>query len=119
MKRKGSPFAFASPSFCLRDSAFALHLRHTMNVILRRVLLFSVPLLKKHLRLLVLRRVNATFPKSILGFVWYEHIIHNISCLSTPDTHLFSIKLQSEQITSGEQFPGGLYQLPIFCASSR
>jgi len=49
------PLAHASLSVCLRDSAYALHLRHTTECVLQRVLFLPVPV---------------SFLKGILGYVF-------------------------------------------------
>ena len=43
----------ASPSICLRDSAFALHLRHTTECVLQRVLCIPVFPFRKLLRVIL------------------------------------------------------------------
>ncbi len=62
---------FAAPSFCLRDSAFALHLRHTIECDSpESPPPFSPTCVHRYLRLLILRWAMGHFPEGFHRFIW-------------------------------------------------
>ena len=61
---------YASLSVCLRDSAYALHLRHTTECVLQRVLCVPVLSWTGYLRLLILRWAMGHFPEGFHRFIW-------------------------------------------------
>ena len=71
-------------SICLRDSAFALHLRHTTECVLQRVLRFSVlSSARGYLRLLIRRWAYGRFPEKLHRDMELYISIHEFSELST------------------------------------